>query len=87
MTDRVLLEFTVEPFTPNAPGPHVLASIAAAAATVGATVDMGPFGTSTAGEASDIADAARALIVAALTNGATRVSLQVTTEDPTEETT
>lgn len=82
MTDHVTLEFTVEPFVPTEPGPHVLASIETARRR-GLDVDVGPFGTTAAGTAEDIADAAKAVITAALANGATRISLQISTQ-PTE---
>ena len=60
------VEFTVEPFVPGAPGPHVLAAVDAAAAH-GLTVEFGPFGSSGEG--------------AALEAGASRVSVQVSRID------
>lgn len=78
MTDRVTLEFTVEPFTPATPGPHVVASIEAARATT-ADVDVGPFGTTAVLPADAIAEATRSVVAAALANGATRISLQIST--------
>ena len=78
MTDRAVLEFTVEPFVPAKPGPHVTASIDAARGTA-IDVDVGPFGTTVTAKTSNIADIARAVVDAALSNGASRVSLQVGT--------
>lgn len=92
MTDNAVLEFTVEPFVPANPGPHVLASIEAARETA-TSVEVGPFGTTATGDTSEIATIAQQVIAAALANGASRVSLQISTgqtgDDPstmTEET-
>lgn len=76
MTARAVLEFTVEPFVPAKPGPHVTASIDAARGSAIA-VEVGPFGTTVTATASDIAEITRAVVDAALSNGASRVSLQV----------
>lgn len=78
MSDEAILEFTVEPFVPSDPGPHVLASIEAATAT-GTAVDVGPFGTTVTAPADRLPAIARAVLEAALSNGASRVSLQVST--------
>jgi hypothetical protein len=72
------MEFTVEPFVPGAPGPHVTAAVGAAG-RYGA-VEMGPFGTRVVltGESDDgPAACAAAVVRAALAAGATRVSLSV----------
>lgn len=74
MATRV--EFTVEPFVEGNPGPHVLAAIEAARAG-GLTADVGPFSTIVEGERAAALEAVRALLAAALQNGATRVALQV----------
>ena len=74
MTLRI--EFTVEPFTEGAPGPHVHAAVEAARAT-GLTVDFGPFGSSVEGDDERVLAAADALVRAAVGAGASRVSLQV----------
>jgi uncharacterized protein YqgV (UPF0045/DUF77 family) len=70
------VEFTVEPFEAGAPGDHVHAAVAAAAA-IGGPVDVGPFASSVDVEASLAADVVRALVSAALAQGATRVAVQV----------
>lgn len=70
-------EFTVEPFTPGDPGPHVRAAFLAAEAH-GATLEVGPFGTILRGASDDVVfDALHAAIRAAIAAGATRVSSQV----------
>ena len=85
MTDTATLEFTIEPFVPARPGPHVTASIEAAERAA-AAVDVGPFGTTAAGPADEIGKIAAAVIEAAVTHGASRVSMQVTI-DRRDETT
>ncbi len=70
-------EFLVEPFEEGAPGPHVRAAIDAVSA-LGLVPEVGPFGTTVVGEQSQVIAALQAMLEAALTNGATRVSLQFT---------
>jgi uncharacterized protein YqgV (UPF0045/DUF77 family) len=69
-------EFTVEPFVDGAPGPHVRAAVEAAVAA-GLTVQFGPFGTSMSGDDAAVLDAVDAVLRAAMSAGATRVSLQL----------
>ncbi|MGF1597647.1 MAG: hypothetical protein ACFCVK_12080 [Acidimicrobiales bacterium] len=76
---RVMVEFTVEPFTPADPGPHVTASIEAARRLAGPTVEVGPFGTAATVPSSEAPALTSAVVDAALANGATRVSLQLST--------
>jgi uncharacterized protein YqgV (UPF0045/DUF77 family) len=71
------IEFTVEPFNPGEPGPHVQAAVAAARAA-GLAVDFGPFGSSVEGSDDDVMAAADAVTRAAIGAGATRVSMQIT---------
>jgi uncharacterized protein YqgV (UPF0045/DUF77 family) len=78
-TTRLKLAFTVEPFVDGRPGPHVFASISAVEAT-GLTVEMGPFDNLADGGVDEIAAAVSALVRAAFTEGATRLSLQVSSE-------
>ena len=70
-------EFTIEPFVEGDPGPHVSAAVAVAEAA-GLAVDVGPFGTAIEGESADVLNAVDAVVRAAVANGATRVSLQLT---------
>ncbi|HSL59045.1 MAG TPA: thiamine-binding protein [Acidimicrobiales bacterium] len=72
----VTVEFTVEPFTDGAPGPHVQAAVDAASAT-GGVVDVGPFGTTLTGPAADVVAGIPAVVDAALAHGATRITVQV----------
>lgn len=83
-TRAATLEFTVEPFVPDKPGPHVTASIEAARATANG-VEIGPFGTTVHGSAADMATITQAVVDAALSNGASRVSLQVSIADDTTQ--
>jgi uncharacterized protein YqgV (UPF0045/DUF77 family) len=73
----VRLEFTVEPFTDGAPGPHVRAAIEAVTAA-GLEADVGPFGTTVEGPPAAAFAAVRDLLTAAFQQGASRVSVQVT---------
>lgn len=79
---NLIAEFTIEPFEAATPGPHVQAAIkvaqdrAADHPTV--KVDIGPFGTSIEGPATVVLEIVAAVNEAAVINGATRVSLQLT---------
>jgi len=75
----VLLEFTIEPFVEGNPGPHVTAAIAAAE-RCGATVDVGPFGSSCVVAPEQAATVVAAVVEAAFVNGATHVSLHAARE-------
>lgn len=79
---NLVAEFTIEPFEPAAPGPHVQAAIKVAQDRAGADptvmVDVGPFGTSIEGPATIVLEIVAAVNNAAVLNGATRVSLQLT---------
>jgi uncharacterized protein YqgV (UPF0045/DUF77 family) len=70
------LEFTVEPFEPGAPGPHVRAAEEAARTATGA-LSIGPFGTSVSGSDDAVLEAVAGVVRAAVEAGATRVTLQV----------
>ena len=70
------VEFTVEPFTDGAPGPHVTAALDAARAT-GLDVEFGPFGTSVRGDDGDVLAAIAPITRAAIAAGASRLSFQV----------
>jgi uncharacterized protein YqgV (UPF0045/DUF77 family) len=74
----LLAEFTIEPFEPSTPGPHVRAAIDAAEAVDGVEVEVGPFGTSVTGPSDLVLDLLRVVSDAAIANGATRLSIQVT---------
>jgi hypothetical protein len=67
-------EFTIEPFVEGVPGPHVTEAIAAAE-SLGATVELGPFGSSCHVAADQAGAVASAIITSAFANGATHVSL------------
>ncbi|MCU0259622.1 MAG: thiamine-binding protein [Ilumatobacteraceae bacterium] len=70
------LEFTIEPFVEGRPGPHVTAAIEALEA-LGATVDVGPFGSSCTGTTDQLPELVAAVTRAALANGATHVTLDI----------
>jgi uncharacterized protein YqgV (UPF0045/DUF77 family) len=71
-----LLEFTIEPFVEGQPGRHVTAAIEALEAA-GAAVDVGPFGSSCTADGEQMPHLVAAVTRAALANGATHVSLAV----------
>jgi uncharacterized protein YqgV (UPF0045/DUF77 family) len=75
----VLLEFTIEPFVEGRPGRHVTEAIAAVEG-LGAEVDVGPFGTTCRVAVGAAAEMAKAVVAAALANGATHVSLYIERE-------
>jgi uncharacterized protein YqgV (UPF0045/DUF77 family) len=79
---RVRVEFMVEPFAEGSPGPHVLAAIEAAG-TTGTEPEVGPFGTSVEVEAASAGPLLEGVLSAALSAGATRVSIQVERLDGT----
>lgn len=83
--DRLTVEFTVEPFVPANPGPHVIAAqeAAQAIATVGGEVEIGPFGTSATGPSADVLAAVANALTDAFANGADRVSLQISRQSLT----
>ena len=76
------VEFTIEPFVEGRPGPHVTAAIAAAEAR-GLAVEIGPFGSSVVVELAEVGAVIGVLSDAAITNGATHVSVHVAREMPT----
>lgn len=73
----ITAEFTVEPFEPGRPGPHVDAAIHAARSVEGITVEVGPFGTAVSGPTALALSALHGAVTAALAAGASRVSVQV----------
>lgn len=73
---EVAAEFLVEPFSEGRPGPHVKAAVEAVE-QAGLTVDVGPFGNTSAGDATTVLGAVAAALAAALDHGATRVSLSI----------
>jgi uncharacterized protein YqgV (UPF0045/DUF77 family) len=81
MSEQLEIEFTIEPFIPARPGRHVTAAIDAAR-ELGLEVTIGPFGTRASGAAADVLTGADRIIRQALTNGATRVSLQIVRPAP-----
>ena len=76
------VEFTIEPFREADPGPHVTAAIAAAR-DLGATVDVGPFGTACTIEAERSAEVVAAVVRAAFANGADHVNVDISAEGAT----
>jgi uncharacterized protein YqgV (UPF0045/DUF77 family) len=72
------LEFFVEPFTEGRPGRHVKAAIDAVAAR-GLEIQVGPFGSVAHGELEELIAAASPLLRSALSAGADRISLHLTT--------
>ncbi len=74
------VEFVIEPFSADSPGPHVLSGIEAME-TKGLAVSMGPFGSSVTGNVAEVSDAIAAMVVSAVSDGAHRVLVEVVMED------
>jgi len=74
--EQLHLEFMVEPFVEGAPGAHVRAAVEAVSAA-GLDVDLGPFGSTAAGDPAAVADALAALTRAAFAAGASRLTVHV----------
>ncbi|NKQ56444.1 DNA-binding protein [Amycolatopsis sp. K13G38] len=72
-------EFTTEPFRGEGEPPAHAVRAREAAAKAGLTVEFGPFGTTAAGDADALLDALPGIARAALDNGATRFTLQLST--------
>ncbi len=72
------LEFFVEPFAEGSPGRHVTAAIEEVAAR-GLEIHVGPFGSVAHGELEALIDAASPILRSALSAGADRISLHITT--------
>jgi len=81
---RLKVEFTTEPFELDGFPDHAKAA-RRAVDEAGLTVDVGPFGTSAEGEAEAVLAAVARLLRDGLTEGATRISIQVSTLDPSED--
>ena len=77
------LEFTIEPFVPGQPGPHVLQAVAAAEA-LGVQIDFGPFGSSCTVPTERAHEVAGVVIAAAFANGATHISLTAARVDESD---
>ncbi|MFC0080958.1 thiamine-binding protein [Aciditerrimonas ferrireducens] len=78
-------EATVEPFVPGQRGPHVEA-LAEAARSAGVRLVVGPFGDLVEGPAEAVARALAEAVRAAFAAGASRLTVQVTREEPPEPT-
>jgi len=77
---HVAAEFLVEPFSEGNPGPHVQAAVQAVH-DAGLPVDIGPFGNTTSGPSEAVLAAVSFALEAALSAGATRVSLNIAQTD------
>jgi uncharacterized protein YqgV (UPF0045/DUF77 family) len=73
---RIEVEFFVEPFREGEPGEHVRAAIEAFEAR-GLVVEVGPFGSTTGGDASTTVGGIADMVTAALSAGAQRIQIQV----------
>jgi len=76
---RCTVEFVIEPFTDGNPGVHVRAGIEAMESR-GLTVSMGPFGSSVEGDIESLTPAIEAMVQAAISDGAERVLVEVTSQ-------
>jgi uncharacterized protein YqgV (UPF0045/DUF77 family) len=73
---KCTVDFVIEPFKEDAPGPHVMSGIKAIEAS-GLNVSMGPFGSTVAGTIDEISGAIGAMVTAAAHDGANRVLVEV----------
>ena len=76
-SEKAKAEFTIEPFIEGDPGPHVEETISVAKQS-GLDVEIGPFGTTVIGEQETVFELVSELVKTAMDNGASRISLQVT---------
>lgn len=76
MKDSVRVEFIVEPFVIDDPGPHVVASVEVAR-DAGLEPDMGPFATSATGDLETVISSLGDLVRAGFGNGATSVQFRI----------
>jgi uncharacterized protein YqgV (UPF0045/DUF77 family) len=70
------VDFVIEPFVEGSPGPHVVAGIQAIEAK-GLEVTMGPFGSTVTGSVEAVSEAIRAMVDAAVKDGARRVLVEM----------
>lgn len=70
------VDFAIEPFVEGSPGPHVVAGIQAIEAK-GLEVTMGPFGSTVTGSVETVSEAIRAMVDAAVKDGAHRVLVEM----------
>lgn len=76
VNQSVRLEFLVEPFVIDDPGPHVEAAVNVAT-QAGLHPDMGPFATTAHGNLDDVIAATADLLRAGFMNGATSMQLRI----------
>ncbi|VAW08324.1 hypothetical protein MNBD_ACTINO01-446 [hydrothermal vent metagenome] len=74
------VDFVIEPFVEGAPGPHVVAGIAAMEER-GLDVMMGPFGSTVTGTVETVSDAIKAMVGAAVKDGARRVLVEMVIDE------
>jgi uncharacterized protein YqgV (UPF0045/DUF77 family) len=79
---RLKVEFTTEPFELDGFPDHAKAA-RRVVDEAGLSVDVGPFGTSAEGEDEQVLAAVSRLVRETLAQGATQISLQVSTVEPT----
>lgn len=77
---RCNLEFVIEPFVEDAPGPHVVSGIRAVEAK-GLEVSMGPFGSTASGSVDAVSEGIGAMVAEAVKNGAQRVLVEVVIDE------
>lgn len=74
MSEKIMVEFTIEPFTDGSPGNHVTRAIAAVE-SLGVAVHVGPFGSSFVAETEVATEAIAVLSRMAYDNGATHITI------------
>lgn len=78
---RLRAEFTTEPFEGEGEPPRHATASAEVLRASGLACDFGPFGTTTAGPADEVAEAVARVLRAAFAHGAERITLQVERAD------
>lgn len=76
VSESVRVEFIVEPFVIDRPGPHVVAAVDVAE-QAGLDPDMGPFATTATGELETVIEMLGQLVQASFDRGATSVQFRV----------
>lgn len=78
---RLVAEFTTEPFRGEGDPPEHASAALRAAEAAGLECDFGPLGTSVRGDADDVVSGLADVLHAALSHGASRVTVQVEQAD------
>lgn len=81
MNEQVRVEFIVEPFVLDDPGPHVAAAVQVAR-EAGLDPDLGPFATTATGDLETVLATIGDLLTAGFSNGATSAQIRIDADKP-----